>query len=219
MSDRRSQGRPCRGEAEVGKEKILAALRDLLRSDRCQDLSRKTVAAHAGVTPALISYYFAKKERLLLEAVAPVIGTYADEICLIADMQQPADAKVRQVITILIRLYKRDGRIFDIYRDVAGRGDPATDQIVRITSALSRIFDPDEKTRATLNLDALILQGAIWGMCRFAAQAEENAIFEDDEPYQERLPSRLAATLMSFVGRAPALSGLCAMPTFSSAAG
>ena len=216
MSDHRAQGRPCRGVSEVGREKILAAVRDLLRSNRCNDLSRKAVAAFAGVTPALISYYFPKKQQLLEEAVTPIVTAYADEICRVSESTAAADTKTQEIISILMRLYKRDGKILDVYRDSIEKPAGVPDQIAKMTSALTQLFPVAGSEHPTSQLDAAIFQGAMWGMCRFAAQAEQSMLLEvEGSSRLDGLRKRVAETLLNIVNHTPMMSA-SASPSFLS---
>lgn len=201
MNSPRSRGRPCRGQAEVGREKILEALRQLLRSRQCFDLSRKSVAASAGVTPALISYYYPRKEQLLEDAVAPVIWKYCEEIKSITASQMSRHQKRAGVIKVLMRMYRCDGRLFDVYRDFVERRRGGSDHIANIMSAFAELFASPELQED--QLDAVIVYGAIWGMCRFAAQVEQELKSEEHAEKLDQLREQLAESMILRIFSAP----------------
>ncbi len=61
--DRRGKGRPSEGTS-VGREALIAATQELLRLQPPDRLTLAEIAKHAGVTPALVRYYFGTKEAL-----------------------------------------------------------------------------------------------------------------------------------------------------------
>lgn len=66
---RRRQGRPIKGAPTVGRDKLVAAMRQLMRTMRPDQITRLDVSRAAGVDPALIRYYFGDKSALADEAV------------------------------------------------------------------------------------------------------------------------------------------------------
>lgn len=204
MHDRRPQGRPSRGQAEVGRDKILEALRGLLRSTQFFDLSRKVVAASAGVTPALVSYYFPRKEQLLEDAVTPIIAKYHEEIKSILGAQMTRHQKRTGVIRILMRMYRCDGRLFDVYRDFVERRRCSEKPLGSIMSAFAELFIYSETQED--QLDVAIVYGAIWGMCRFAAQVEQELMDEEHAEKLDRLREQLAESMILRIFSSPLTS-------------
>ena len=207
MSDR-TQGRPARGAAQVGREKILAEFRDLLRSNHGGDLSRKAIARYVGVTPALISYYFPKKQQLLEEAVIPIVTAYADEICQVVETKACADYRTKEVISILMRLYKQDGNLLELYQGTIEKPRCVPDQLAKMTSALTQLFPPKDGEQSTSQLDAAIFQGALWGMCRFASQITQSL---EDEASGHGLERHLAEKFFRVTRQQPIESELAAV--------
>jgi AcrR family transcriptional regulator len=70
---KRSKGRPYDPESAVGREALIKAARELLRSVPPAKLTRLDIAQHAGVDPALIRYYFGDKSRLMGEVVLEML--------------------------------------------------------------------------------------------------------------------------------------------------
>jgi TetR/AcrR family transcriptional regulator len=66
---RRKQGRPNKGAPAVGREALIAATRELMKSVPPGQITRLDIARAAGVDPALIRYYFGDKSALLVAAV------------------------------------------------------------------------------------------------------------------------------------------------------
>lgn len=171
MGRERLRGRPRVGGEEVGRDKIIARLRDIVRSSHNFDTSRKSLAEYAGVTPALISYYFPKKDTLLVEIVRPIISRYADELHATLDLKLEMEVKMHRVVKLLLNLYIVDGNALDLYYDVSRRlGEPVPIEVARMTNLLATYFWQKGDVPTQDHFNAAVLQGAVWGMCRFAAR-------------------------------------------------
>lgn len=172
MSDKRSQGRPCRGGNEVGSDRIIESLREMLRSRRSDCTCRKSLAEFAGVTPALITYYFPHKDTLIEEATKPIIEDYARQLRSILSHEEAHDVKLRKVITLLVGCYERDAGILDAYSELARQKGEALkpNYVTMMTENLAEFFG-DWFNQGTMQAHhPAMLQGALWGMCQFVAQ-------------------------------------------------
>jgi AcrR family transcriptional regulator len=172
MYDKRSQGRPSRGGNEVGSDRIVESLRGMLRSRRFDHASRKNLAEYAGVTPALITYYFPSKDGLIEQATKPIMEEYASQLQSILSGDDEPDSKLRRVISLLVGCYERDAGILDVYSElVRARGDSLKPNYIDVMSQeLSKFFtDWFEKSSMPMHHCAM-MQGALWGMCQFVAQ-------------------------------------------------
>jgi AcrR family transcriptional regulator len=171
MSDKRSQGRPCRGGNEVGRDRIIENLREMLRSRRADSTSRKSLAEFAGITPALVTYYFPDKYSLIEEATKPVIEDYARQLRAILGHQEVPNVKLRKVIALLVDCYKRDAGILDAYSELARHKGEALkpNYVATMTDDLAEFFG-DWFVQGTTQAPPAVLQGALWGMCQFVAQ-------------------------------------------------
>ena len=70
---KRSKGRPYDPDSAVGRDALIKATRELLRTVPPAKMTRLDIARHAGVDPALIRYYFGDKSRLMAEVVLEVL--------------------------------------------------------------------------------------------------------------------------------------------------
>src|SRR5262245_18164518 len=69
---RRAKGRPQGSDDSVGRETLIAAARELLKSKAPGEISRRDIAIFAGVDPALIRYYFGDKDELLTAVASEI---------------------------------------------------------------------------------------------------------------------------------------------------
>jgi AcrR family transcriptional regulator len=174
MCDKRLQGRPARGGNEVGSERIIESVREMLRSRSFESMSRKNLAEHAGVTPALITYYFPSKDGLIEEATKPIVENYARRLGEILRADDKPDSKLRSIISLLVSCYAQDGGIFDAYSELVRKNGRSSkpNYIDLMAQELSNFFCQWFKKGSVSDPHPVMLQGALWGMCQFAAQTE-----------------------------------------------
>lgn len=66
---RKRRGRPSSTGDEVGREGLIAATHQILKSTPPEEITRLLIAQQAGVDPALIRYYFGTVSHLITEVV------------------------------------------------------------------------------------------------------------------------------------------------------
>ena len=132
---------------EVGRDRIISRLLSVLRSEDDIDLSRKTLAEMAEVTPALISY------------------------------------------DLYTTVMKKTGR----------SGNAAYCELAQMTEMLTLFFSSWRGRPVKGDFDAAVLQGAVWGMCRFAArvEADETGLESDVTPLVARVVKLLSSSGMT----------------------
>ena len=113
MVFRRSQGRPPKGETQVGRERLVEIAQDLMRSSSGKLIGRAEVAQAANVTPALVSYYFRDQASLMEAVTAPVIGQSIAELKEILRSDSDAQSKLER----LIRLFVSFNAEYAVYLD------------------------------------------------------------------------------------------------------
>lgn len=174
MIEKRSQGRPCRGINEVGRNRIIANLQQMLRERPFDDLSRKSIAKHIGVTPALITYYFPSRQSLIEEAAMPIIKVYVSNIRDILDSSSDNPTKLRLLVRALVNCYRYDAGILKAYNDIVLNQESSNpiNHLEVISPDISLFFEELIDTKLCTRYDIAALQGAIWGMCVAVAQAE-----------------------------------------------
>ncbi len=76
----RPQGRPTRCANDTGLQRIVNGMRNALRSRRNIHVTRKDIAQFAGVTPALVTYYFPEKDSLIEAATVPIVAAMVEAV-------------------------------------------------------------------------------------------------------------------------------------------
>lgn len=166
---KRPQGRPLRGTGDVGREKLVEAARTVLRRRVPAGLSRKAVADVAGVTPALVSYYFPNPDSLVAAATRPLIGERIDELMSIIDGRAPWHDRLLHVVAFLVALNEADATLID--RLIEARRSNALDPMLDSAYGRLRGFYLDgAEAGAWRPLDPDLVLYALWGMCQAVAE-------------------------------------------------
>ncbi|BAN49903.1 TetR/AcrR family transcriptional regulator [Metapseudomonas resinovorans] len=99
MSRPRSPGRPT-GDSQLQRERLLDAAAESFAHTGIQASSLRAIAQQAGVTPALVNYYFGNKQRLVdalvEERLLPLFQGMAERLQQIGD-------DPRELITAFVR--------------------------------------------------------------------------------------------------------------------
>ena len=178
-----SQSRPTRGVNEPSLRRIVNAMRDALRDRHNIHVTRKVVAQYAGITPALISYYFPEKDSLIEAAAVPIVVAMVEAVekCLTGD-GEPRD-KLRQIVEILIESYARDAVVIDLFIAYqSARADKLPDLIGNMEAALLAFFNLWLQKHPSTVYDAAYMQKATIGMCKIVARSDPSGSAEDSSP-------------------------------------
>lgn len=172
---KRLQGRPVRGEGDVGRDRLIDAARTLLRAGGGSDLSRKAVAEIAGVTPALISYYFPEKNSLVSAAVRPVIEQRLDQMHAILDAPGSRASKLRNLVALFIGFNAAEGSLLDCYIELCESDEAGRSKKPQLTAARQRLteyYNQGVEAGEWRAMDTDLFFLALWGMCKGVAQAK-----------------------------------------------
>lgn len=175
---KRMQGRPTRGVGDVGREKLVEAARAVLRRRMSAVLSRKAVADVAGVTPALVSYYFPDPATLVLAATRPLVGERIDELQFIIDDEAPWHDRLVRIAVFLARLNGADATLIDRLVE-ASRTQALDPMLGRAYERLRAFYIEGGKAGAWRALDPDLFLFALWGMCKAVAELHRPDLDDD----------------------------------------
>lgn len=168
---KRMQGRPLRGAGDVGREKLVEAARTVLRRRVPPGLSRKAVADVAGVTPALVSYYFPDPDSLVLAATRPLIGERIDRLMAIIDEAAPWHDRLRRTVAFLIELNEADAPLIDRLIE-AWRSRTLDPMLESAYGRMRGFYLGGVEAGAWRPLDPDLFLHGLWGMCKAVAEAQ-----------------------------------------------
>ena len=178
---RRVQGRPARGENEVGVKKIVEGMRAALRALQNTKVSRKDVAGHAGVTPALVTYYFPQRSDLIEAATLPVVRALVDRTKYCFEREGPARQRLCQAVEVLLKAYTRDAAVIALYsHHRASTPDTSLPDLLQDLDALvEAFFEAWLFDHPSSVYDAAFLRKAMVGACRNPARRRIEAPGQD----------------------------------------
>lgn len=175
---KRMQGRPSRGVGDVGRERLVEAARAVLRRRVPAGLSRKAVADVAGVTPALVSYYFPDPGSLVIAATRPFIGERISQLLSIIDDNASWHARLGRVAAFLVGLNEADATLIDRLIE-ACRTQALDPMLCHAYDGLRSFYIEGGKAGAWRSLDPDLFLFALWGMCKAVAEVKRTGVDED----------------------------------------
>ena len=177
----RSQGRPARGEGEVGRLRLLERTREALRVKPKVDIQRREIAMFAGVTPALVSYYYPDKWDLFAAAAKPVIQAYTDEVRTVLHAKSDTQAKVLSLATLFVRFNHQHGHLLDFYLEnsdrMARKGD--LDALHEVYGEMLVFFKRLLGEGLIRGDSPAFIQSSLWALCKYVAQQPHLAPLAD----------------------------------------
>ena len=176
MQEKRAQGRPARGDNEVGSHKIVEGMRNALRTMKTVNVTRKDIASYAGVTPALVTYYFPERNGLIEAATLPVMQALVSEVSACFEGTDPARQQLSRAIVVMLDAFGRDGiiiRLFGQYQSMQAE-TLVPDLLSELDACLASFFDRWLRDHKDAIYDATFLQRALIGICKSFGD-EENS--------------------------------------------
>ena len=189
----RSQGRPARGDGEVGRLRLLERTRDALKNKPRIDMQRREIALFAGVTPALVSYYYPDKWDLFAAAAKPVIDTYIEGVRGVLRSAGMPCLKVRSLIHLYVDFNFHQGYLLDFYLENSDRMARKEDlrEVHAIYGEMLVFFEELLRDGLVRGGSPAFIQSSLWGLCKYLAQQPHLAAVADS-PDKDRVLRSLA---------------------------
>jgi len=173
-TQKRTRGRPRTNQGAVGREAIVVAARQLLDKLPPHQVPNVLIARKAGVDPALVRYYFANREELLIAVVEHILATWA------ATHPHPDAPPAERLSAQIEDMFDFSCRVRSMQRlMVEGCADaksPSVRARVReLTAATLRVYAEFlhlDGEQAEISPDPLFMHIAIIGLCEFFAAAQ-----------------------------------------------
>ena len=165
---KRAQGRPARGDNEVGSHKIVEGMRNTLRAMKTANVTRKDIASFAGVTPALVTYYFPERHGLIEAATLPVMQALVSDVAASFKTEASKWQQLTSAVVVLLEAFSRDGfiiQLFSQYRSSQTKTD-VPDLLLELEACLISFFERWLEEDKNAVYDARFLQKALIGICK-----------------------------------------------------
>lgn len=169
----RVQGRPLRGQSEVGRNRLLEMTRNAMKARPKPILQRREIAEVAGVTPALITYYFPKRNHLLEEAAKPVIEGYVERARAVLRSDEPYLNQVRDLACLFLTFNFEEGYLLDFYLETMSHEASETRGLallLEIHLEMNDFFQRLLEKGYLRGESGAFIQSALWALCKYAAQ-------------------------------------------------
>ena len=170
----RVQGRPTRGEKQVGRRRMIEKMREIMKSKPRIDIQRREIAEFMGVTPALVGYYFPDKRSLIEEAASPLIEEYIAQVKgSIGGTHDPLET-LRSLVLIFIEFNQESGYLLDFYIEhvTTRKNHSSLPKLHEIYEEMNGFFSDLIRAGLIRGNDPKLVQSAVWGMCRYIGQQQ-----------------------------------------------
>lgn len=168
----RSQGRPGRGDSVVGRAHLLEKTREALKVKPKIDMQRREIALFAGVTPALVSYYFPDKWDLLAAAAKPVVEAYVEDVRVLIRSDDVPHRKILSLTYLFIDFNFQHGYLLDFYLENSNRMARQNDlkHLQEIYEEMLGFFGDLLRDGLVRGDNPAFIQSSLWGLCKAIAQ-------------------------------------------------
>ena len=167
---------PASSQDEVGRDLIVRRTRAAMQDRPRSDLSRQEIAKTAGVTPALISYYFPDRSNLFEAIAVPIIEDFRHDVQRIIHANQSLNEKLRGLIGVYLAFHYREGFLVDFYVGSLTRSGSLTGlkRLIDVRSAAVAFVGEMLDGRCILGECPDEVQSTLWGMCKQVARRSAN---------------------------------------------
>ncbi len=156
----RTQGRPSRDGNTAGPDSIVTGLRKAVQELQTTNVTRKDIARFAGVTPALVTYYFPDRNALVKTAVLSVIDIFSGRIAghLAADVDH--SHKLFDIIEDTLALYHDNHYVIELVQQTDDVG-----MMREIKQDIAGFFDAWPGRASRHEQDGWFLATVVFGIC------------------------------------------------------
>ena len=174
MEAKRTKGRPRRQDGDPGRDRIISAARELIQGGSGLDLVGKELAAAAGVTPALVRYYFQDKASLIEAIARPVIEEYLSQLKEIVHGVSAVEIRFRSLLLLLLSISAENGRLLEGYILYVKNNRSNLDDFLYKSFVEINFMLQDCENRGFLKIsNKAVTATVIWGICKTVGQTPE----------------------------------------------
>ncbi len=174
-------------------------MRSALRSRQNIHVTRKDIAQFAGITPALVTYYFPDKDSLIEATTVPIVAAMVEAVANCLSAARDERENLLRAIAILIDAYGRDAAIIDLFISYrCSKGDKLPDLLGTMEAVFLNFYDQWLQNHTDRPYDAEYLQRATIGMCKIVARRDYSGSKQDSARDSRRMKQAEAICAMLF---------------------
>ena len=176
-SPRRSQGRPPRAQAGVGRDALIEFTRRLLQVKPPGKVTREEIARFAGVNPALIRYYFGDKSTLLTAVVEAIPQENLTRLRDTLSQQGTTAERLARRVQLLLQMHIENPYYHQLIFEQLWQGTSreqkrlSRQMIVPYYEEFSRLFAEGRQRNELRDVDPRFVHVAIIGLCELFINA------------------------------------------------
>lgn len=173
------QGRPPNTSKEQGRERLIEKARDAMRLEPKLDIPRRDIAESAGVTPALVSYYFPDRTDLLELAAQPVVDSYVSEVEQILASNDGAELKLERLIVVFLTFHSEQGSLLDHLIQISHLKSKAGNmaRLRAVEGMLTAFFEELIEKGVVRAVSPSLVGAVLWGICRHIGRRHSIDVF------------------------------------------
>jgi TetR/AcrR family transcriptional regulator len=170
---RKPTGRPRNADPQATRKALMQAVRALLAERGAGPITLSEVARHAGITPAMASYYFGGKAELFAAVIEEITGELLERMRGIAVEQGSPAERLRRRVRLVMDLYVQNPYINRLLKEemLYARGPAAEGFLSGFPAAAvaltRRILQDGVAAGEFRAVDPVFLWVSMVGMCEF----------------------------------------------------
>lgn len=175
-SSKNRQGRPPAKDGVNGRQNLIEKTRELLKAKPRVDIQRQEIAKYAGITPALVSYYFPDKWDLIEASAASLIDKYLCSVLNVTSKKKPGIAEFKALLRIYVEFSFEGGYILDFYlQNITSWKNLQRQAQLRDAHRTILTFFSSLMTSGHLTeRDPSIVNSVLWASSHYLAQQAQN---------------------------------------------
>jgi AcrR family transcriptional regulator len=175
-SRRRKAGRPPLPANAAGRDTLIKATIELLRTTPPAQVTLRGVARRCHVDPALVRYYFGDKSGLLVDAASHILAELRQRIVSTADDNKSVRERISDRVSYVLDLFVvypyLHPLVLEIIHWEQKAGKEAIKQIAGFARVVKALVEYGVREEELKPIDYRLLHIAIFGLCEIFATTQ-----------------------------------------------
>lgn len=172
MTGKSKRGRPRNTSESDMRQLLIESTLGVLRERPEYGIQRQRIAAAAGVTPALISYYFPERWNLIYLASLAVMKDYSADLEAIALRETPTLKDLMKLIELYVQFNTKNPNVLDFYLISLAKTRRQKD-FIQFSSIYEKIIEFLRrliKGGYIREINPVMFQSSLWSLSKYSSQ-------------------------------------------------